>query len=128
MLMKDGKLLLGKRRNSHGDGEWALIGGKLEHGESVTDCAHREIMEESGLEIKNVRFANVINSTKYLPKHFVAIGMIADWKSGEPQIFPEERISEWGWFDPANLPEPMFFDSLQVITAYRNGKSFVDLE
>ena len=128
MLMKDGKLLLGKRRNSHGDGEWALIGGKLEHGESVTDCAHREIMEESGLEIKNVRFANVINSTKYLPKHFVAIGMIADWKSGEPQIFPEERISEWGWFDLDALPDPMFFDSLQVITAYRNGKSFVDLE
>lgn len=128
MLAKDGKILLGKRRNSHGEGEWALIGGKLEHGEAIAACAHREIMEEAGLEVQNVKFSCVINSTRHLPKHFVAIGLTADWLSGEPQVFPEERISEWGWFSLNDLPQPMFFDSAQVIRAHLAGTPFTDLE
>ncbi len=127
MVLRDGKLLLGQRRNTHGDGEWALIGGKLDHGESIEECCRREIREESGMEIQNVRFGSLMNSIKYPPKHFLAIGMVADWKSGEPQIFPEEKISEWGWFEFDKLPQPMFLDSLGVINGYRAGVIFKDL-
>jgi len=127
IVMRDGKFLLGKRRNAYGDGEWALIGGKLDHGESIENCARREIREESGMEIQNVRFGSLMNSIKYPPKHFLAIGMLADWKSGEPQIFPEEKISEWGWFGFDKLPQPMFYDSLVVIEGHLAGKFFTDL-
>ncbi|MFA5946661.1 MAG: NUDIX domain-containing protein [Patescibacteria group bacterium] len=127
IVLRDGKFLLGKRRNAHGEGEWALIGGKLDHGESIEDCARREIHEESGMEIANIRFTTLFNSVRYPPKHFLAIGVVADWVSGEAQVYPAEKISEWGWFDFDQLPAPMFLDSLTLIQNYRSGKLFSDL-
>ena len=41
MILKDGKILLGKRKNSHGSGEYAFPGGHLEYMESFEGCAKR---------------------------------------------------------------------------------------
>ncbi len=49
MILKDGKVLLGKRKGSHGQGEYAFPGGHLEHMESFADCAKREVADTSGL-------------------------------------------------------------------------------
>jgi 8-oxo-dGTP diphosphatase len=56
MIFKDGKVLLGKRKSSHGDGEYAWPGGHMEYMESFEECAKRETMEETGMQIRNVRF------------------------------------------------------------------------
>lgn len=56
MILKEGKVLLGKRKGAHGAGEYAFPGGQLEHPESFEDCARRETREESGIEITNLRF------------------------------------------------------------------------
>jgi 8-oxo-dGTP diphosphatase len=127
IVLRGGKVLLGKRRGSHGEGEWALIGGKLDYQESIEDCVRREIREESGLEVENIRFNALFNTINYPPKHFIAIGMIADWKEGEAQTFPEEKISEWGWFSFDELPQPMFADSVPLIKAYQGGVNFLDI-
>ena len=78
MIFKDGKVLVSKRKGSHGSGEYAFPGGHLEYKETFEQCAIRETREECGIEIKNVRFLYLTNLTKYLPKHYVQIGMIAD--------------------------------------------------
>ncbi len=54
LINKDGKILLIKRRGSHGEGTWAPPGGHIDFGERVIDCAEREVKEETGLEIKNL--------------------------------------------------------------------------
>ncbi len=56
MILRNDKVLFGKRRGSHGEGEFAFPGGHLEYMESFADCAKREVNEECGIEIDNIRF------------------------------------------------------------------------
>ena len=70
MIFKKGKILLGKRKGSHGEGEYAFPGGHLEYMESTEEGALREIAEECGIKIKNLRFQFVANVRKYKPKHY----------------------------------------------------------
>ena len=74
MVLKNGKVLIGKRKGAHGAGEWAWPGGHLEYMESFEDCARREVMEETGIEIHNIRFLRLMNLKEYAPKHYVDIG------------------------------------------------------
>lgn len=52
MILKQGKVLLGMRKGSHGAGELAFPGGHLDYMESFEDCARRETREERGIEIE----------------------------------------------------------------------------
>ncbi len=123
-VMKDGKILLGKRKGSHGKGEYGGPGGHLEHLESFEDCARRETLEETGIEIDNIRFLCLTNLKKYAPKHYIDIGVIADWKSGEPQILEPEKCEGWDWYDLDKLPTPLFAVEPQYIEAIRTGKNY----
>ncbi len=128
MILKDGKVLLGKRKGSHGSGEYAFPGGHLEYMESYKECALREIGEECGIEIKNLRFLYVSNIKRYAPKHYVHIGLIADWQSGEPQVLEPDKLEHWGWYDLTDLPEPLFATIHDSIEAYKTGRTFWDAE
>jgi 8-oxo-dGTP diphosphatase len=126
MIFKDEKILLGKRKNAHGEGEYAWPGGHMEYMESFEECAKRETLEEAGIEIENVKFLRLYNLKDYAPKHYVDILMQADWKSGEPQILEPHKIEGWDWYDIDNLPEPLFKAEYSGIEAYKTGKNFFD--
>ncbi|MDP2637065.1 MAG: NUDIX domain-containing protein [bacterium] len=121
MILKDGKILLAKRKTSHGAGEYAFPGGHLEYMEMFEDCARRETKEECGIAIQNIRFQFVANLKLYAPKHYTHIGMIADWESGEPEILEPEKAEEWGWYELDKLPQPMFKSCELALESYRNG-------
>lgn len=127
MIWKDGKILLGKRKGSHGEGEYAFPGGHLEYMESFENCARRETREECGLEIENIRFQYLANVTKYAPKHYVHIGLIADWKRGEPQVLEPEKSESWDWYDMDNLPQPMFEMCKLAVECQKTGKKYLDV-
>ncbi len=126
MVFKDGKVLIGKRKSEHGNGEWAWPGGHLEHLESIEQCARRETREETGIEIKNVRFLRLLNMTQYAPKHYVDIGLIADWESGEPQVLEPEIVEKWEWRSLDDLPEPLFAPEPYYLKALETGQNFFD--
>lgn len=126
MIMKDGEVLLGKRKGSHGEGEYAWPGGHMEYMESFAECAAREVKEETGIEIKNVRFLRLLNLKDYAPKHYIDVGLVADWKSGEPQIMEPDRIEGWAWYKMDQLPKPLFSAIPTYVEAYRTGRNFWD--
>lgn len=128
IIFKDGKVLVGKRKASHGAGEYAFPGGHLEYMESFEDCAKRETMEECGIKIKNVRFLNVSNLIAYNPKHYVNIQLIADWESGEPQDLEPEKVNEWQWFPIDEIPGQKFIFSEQGIESIKTGRNYFDIE
>ena len=127
MVLKVGKILLGKRKGSHGAGEYAFPGGHLEYMESFAACAIRETREECGIEINNIRFQFLANVTDYAPKHYVHIGLVCDWQSGEPQVLEPEKLESWDWYDPNHLPEPLFAFCKMAIESYNKGKQYYDL-
>ena len=52
MILRNNKILMLKRKGSHGSGEWNLPGGHLEFGETISNCVIREVFEETGLKIQ----------------------------------------------------------------------------
>jgi 8-oxo-dGTP diphosphatase len=114
-------------RGSHGAGEYASPGGHLEHLEAFADCARREVREETGLEIDNLRFLRVMNVTTYAPKHYVDLAFAADWVSGEPQVLEPEKVESWGWYPLDALPEPLFATRPTALEALRTGRTCWDV-
>lgn len=126
MIVKEGNVLLGKRKNAHGEGTYCFPGGHLEHLESFEDAARRETLEECGLEIDNIRFMHVANIDTYAPKHYVNIGFVADWKSGEPCLLEPEKCEGWDWYPLEALPQPLFFQTALILNSYKKDIYFYD--
>lgn len=126
MIFKKGKVLLAKRKGSHGEGEYSFPGGHLEFGESFEGCAKRETQEETGIEIENTGFLFLANIKKYAGKHYVHIGLIADWKNGEPKVLEPEKSENWDWHALDNLPEPMFEMCKLSFESYKTKQNYFD--
>lgn len=109
IVIKDGKILLGKRKGGHAEGTWGFTGGHLEFGETLEECVKREAMEETGIKIKNLKLSAITNDIFDYGKHYVTIYFVADLASGTPKIAEPDRFHEWKWFEWNALPKPLFF-------------------
>lgn len=109
LVIRDNKILLGKRLNSHGDGTWALPGGHLEFGETPQQCAVRETLEETGLQISNIQAgpwsSDIFEKEQ---KHYITLFMVAHAVAGEPKVLEPNKCERWNWFEITNLPNPLF--------------------
>ena len=125
MVLKDGRLLIGRRHEDpnkadselHGEGTWTMPGGKLEFGETFEEGAIREMKEETNMDLKKVKIIYVENSMGK-DAHFVTIGMFAEEFEGEPQVMEPDEITQWDWFDLNDLPEKVFPPSQYVLERY----------
>lgn len=127
LLIRDNKVLLGRRKSALGTHEYGSIGGHLENMESFESCILRELKEEAGPElvIKDLRYLCLTNLTKYAPKHYVDIGMVATWKSGEALVMEPDKLESWHWFDmDSELPSPLFACLTNYITAYKTEQTY----
>lgn len=126
MVLKGDYVLMSFRKSSHGAGTYQFLGGHMEYGESFEECAKREIREECGIEIKNITFMCVANVRAFMPKHYVHIGLQAEWASGEPQLLEPEKNSSWEWYPIDALPNPInHFSNFQLQTR-ASGVQFFD--
>jgi len=126
MVLKNSKVLLAKRKGSHGLGEYAFPGGHLEFGESILECARREVFEETGIKIKKIRFNRLANVTSYKGKHYVDISLIAEFASGKVILKEPNKAEFWDWYDIDMLPKPLFEFCASAFKSHKNGKIFYD--
>ncbi|ORM65268.1 DNA mismatch repair protein MutT [Pantoea rodasii] len=109
LIFRDGKLLLGRRKGSHGSGDWSAAGGHLEFGESPEDCARREVLEETGFVLGELSHgAFVSDMFPEVNKHYITLLLVAHHPQGEPQLLEPDKCEGWQWFAPEALPEPLF--------------------
>ncbi|KAK1821813.1 hypothetical protein LTR12_003689 [Friedmanniomyces endolithicus] len=85
-------------------GTYALPGGHLDFGESFEQCAAREVKEETGLNVQDVRFLTATNTVfGDAGKHYVTIFMTAmvvaniDGSVPEPQRLEPDKCEGWSW-------------------------------
>jgi 8-oxo-dGTP diphosphatase len=125
MVLKDGKVLLGKRHSDpdkassllHGEGTWTMPGGKLDFGEDLIEAAKREVLEETGLEAKNLKIVSVTNDI-VSDAHFVTTAFLCEEFQGDPKVMEPDEIIEWRWFKLDELPSPMYFPCEKIIENY----------
>lgn len=82
-------------------GTWILPGGMLEPGETLKDCARREVKEETGLDVDIgehlITFERLVNKEDKLQLHVVYIDFWARCKSSPPDLTPGDDVSEAIW-------------------------------
>jgi len=108
VVVQNGQVLLGKRKGSHGAGMWSLSGGHLEFGESVEECAKRELEEETGLKALDIRVGPWTNDIIDEDKHYITLFAFVRRFEGEVRLLEPEKCEGWHWFDVKSLPSPLF--------------------
>ncbi len=125
-IVKDGKVLLGRRHDDpekadsalRGEGTWTMPGGKLHYGESFEEGACREVKEETGLVLKDVRVI-CVNNDNNKHAHFVTLGLFSDSFDGEPDVMEPDEITEWRWFGMDELPQKIFTPSQKILKNFK---------
>ena len=97
-VLKEGKILLA--HNSRFPRPfYSLIAGFVEPGESLESTVHREILEETGLAVKNLRY---FSSQCWPFPDSLMVGFVAEHASGTIKL--NDELSDAGWFDKENMP------------------------
>lgn len=101
VLVKRGEeILLVRARNFRGTFH-GLVAGFLEAGETLEECVAREVMEETGLKVKNIRY---FRSQPWPYPSGLMVGFIADYESGEIKL-QEDELTSAAFYHKDNLPE-----------------------
>lgn len=93
------KLLLA-RSHRHPPGRFSVLAGFVEPGETLEECLRREVKEEVGIEVKNIRY---FGSQPWPFPHSLMIAFTCDYAGGEI-VLEEEEMAEAAWYTADNLP------------------------
>jgi NAD+ diphosphatase len=102
-------------------GMYSVLAGFVEAGESVEACVHREVAEEVGIRVRNLRW---FGSQSWPFPHSLMLGFMADYAGGTlvPQ---EEEIEDAGWFRRDTLPAlpPPWTIAYRLIESWRTREN-----
>jgi len=100
VIWRGDEVLLIERGKSPVSGNWSLPGGKQELGETVRETAHREIKEETGLDIDIVALLDVVDLVRHDDEgrvrfHYTLVDFTARWRAGEAVAGDDASDVRW---------------------------------
>ncbi len=98
-VVKEGKILLGHSKRFKGK-FYSVLAGFLEIGETFEECVAREVEEEAGVLVKNIKY---FGSQPWPFPNSMMVGFTAEWASGEIELLDDE-LDDAGWFTPEDMP------------------------
>lgn len=107
VVFKDGAVLLVRRAKAPNCGLWAIPGGCVKLGETLQQAAEREILEETGVQVRAgapVYIFDVVerDANGHVRYHYVIADLLAEYVHGCPQA--GDDALEARWITPAELP------------------------
>ncbi len=124
ILVKDDKLLLVKRSKKLIEGgKWALPGGYIDRDESIREAIKREVLEETGYQVKNTILFTITDDIKGVKKDRQNISFVFICQIGELVSKPDWEVEEARWFELNSLPvkETIAFDHHHLIELYKQS-------
>ena len=101
VIIKNGEILLVKRKKDPGKGLWSIPGGLVRLGEKLEDAAKREVEEETGLTVSIVKLIDVIDAIYkdqdgQIEYHYVLVDYLGEVVGG--MLRPGSDVDEVKWF------------------------------
>jgi 8-oxo-dGTP pyrophosphatase MutT (NUDIX family) len=131
VIMKDekGRILLQQRKHPYGF--WGLPGGLMELGESTEETARREVWEETGLVLGNLKMIDVVSGADNFIKapngdEFYMVTVVYETSeiSGELRIDQQESL-DFCYFKTSELPEQIVKSHRRILESYlKNDERF----
>lgn len=104
LVVRENRILLVRRANPPDAGRWGFPGGKVEFGEPLLDATERELLEETAVRAKAIRVITAVDAFdgeqgETPRQHFVLIGVLCRWQSGEPKAGDDALDADWFTLD-----------------------------
>ncbi|MGB9668876.1 MAG: NUDIX hydrolase [Anaerolineales bacterium] len=124
-IRKDGKTLMvyrNKKKNDVHQGKWNGLGGKFEAGETPEECAKREVLEESGLTVKNLELKGFLSFPQFANNEdWYAFVFIASDFEGELIDSPEGKLA---WIENQQLLSLPLWEGDRIFLPWLEQKGF----
>ena len=120
VAIHDGDRLVLTRYKDRPFKHYALVAGFNEIGESIEETVHREVLEETGLHVKNLRF---YKSQPWTFTDTLLFGFFAELDGSDKITVQEDELAEAGWFHRSEIPEDQSRISLtgEMMEQFRKG-------
>ncbi len=123
LIVDQKRVLLGMKKRGFGEGRWNGFGGKVEEGETIEEGARREMLEEAGIQIKDLEKMGILDFKFLDDGNLLEVHIFKSSSYEGKPIETEEMLPQW--FDFLDIPfSEMWPDDLYWLPLFLKDKKF----